>query len=429
MAYDIFISYRRDSGAQYARIMQLMLQQRGYKVFLDYDELTDGVFGDHIKTAIIEAPVFMLILSENSLDRCVNEDDWVRQEILLAIKEEKPVIPVNPDNKFNGLPKDCGDVIIPDEIKNYIISNQHSEIGFGQTLGVTIELMIEKRIVPRLGRRTPLLNVDNDFEAAKKTLKMPDSKNLPRILHKAYFRLKMILTVAFIIMMVGIFYINIKNNPRFSVWLERIQLGKYQRIDLKDISLGEIHGVYEAVDLGLSVKWATCNIGADYPFDDGDFFSWGEVQPKTDYSWTSYKFAAGDSVTKYCLHEQYGKVDTLSILCDSDDAAKAIWGHGWRMPTFKETEELISNCTFHIKRLYGQLGFVVIGPNGNSIFLPMSGDICDSERAGYNKYAIFWTSNLSKNTMEAYEFAISHLHNYWYLGQRNTGHNIRPVHE
>ena len=70
------------------------------------------------------------------------------------------------------------------------------------------------------------------------------------------------------------------------------------------------------------------------------FFSWGEVQPKTDYSWTSYKFAAGDSVTKYCLHEQYGKVDTLSILCDSDDAAKAIWGMGGECRHLKKRKNL-----------------------------------------------------------------------------------------
>ena len=73
--YDIFISYRRIGGAQYARILQLMLQQRGYRVFLDYDELTDGKFGDHIQEAIREAPIFMIVLSKGSLVRCKNEGD------------------------------------------------------------------------------------------------------------------------------------------------------------------------------------------------------------------------------------------------------------------------------------------------------------------------------------------------------------------
>ena len=64
--YDIFISYRRASGAQYARILQLMLSLRGYRVFLDYDELTDGKFGEHIKAAMIAAPIFMLVLSKEA---------------------------------------------------------------------------------------------------------------------------------------------------------------------------------------------------------------------------------------------------------------------------------------------------------------------------------------------------------------------------
>lgn len=164
--YDIFISYRRTGGAQYARILQLMLTQRGYKVFLDYDELTDGIFGEHIKTAIKDAPVFMLVLSENSLARCMNEDDWVRQEILLAVKEGRHFIPINPDNTFDGVPSG-----IPEEIKTVASSHQHSDISFGQTLGVTIDFMVEKRLVPTLGKRTPANHVDTSYDAAQETLK------------------------------------------------------------------------------------------------------------------------------------------------------------------------------------------------------------------------------------------------------------------
>lgn len=175
--YDIFISYRRDGGAQYARILQLMLIQRGYKVFLDYDELTDGVFGDHIKSAIKEAPVFMLVLSKNSMERCVNEDDWVRQEILLAIEEGKHLIPVNPDNSFDGFPEDTIDKKIPKEIREHISSHQFSEIGFGQTLGVTIDLMVKNRLVPTLGKRNVGKHVDVDFQAAQETLRKIDAHN------------------------------------------------------------------------------------------------------------------------------------------------------------------------------------------------------------------------------------------------------------
>ncbi len=175
--YDIFMSYRRDGGAQYARILQLMLHQRGYKVFLDYDELTDGVFGENIKKAIKEAPVFMLVLSEKSMLRCVNEDDWLRQEILLAIKEGKHLVPINPDNKFDGIPSDSDDKVIPKEIRENIYYHQHSEIGFGQTLGVTIDLMIRNRLIPTLGERIPTGHIDNDLITAQETLKKIDKRN------------------------------------------------------------------------------------------------------------------------------------------------------------------------------------------------------------------------------------------------------------
>ena len=115
MIYDIFISYRRDGGAQYARILQLMLIQRGYKVFLDYDELTDGVFSDKIVAAIKEAPVFMLVLSKGSMTRCANDGDWVRKEITLAVEQGKHIVPVNPDNGFDGFPEG-----MPEKLKDFI---------------------------------------------------------------------------------------------------------------------------------------------------------------------------------------------------------------------------------------------------------------------------------------------------------------------
>lgn len=164
--YDIFISYRRDGGAQYARILQLMLNQRGYKVFLDYDELTDGKFGDHIQKAIKDAQIFMLVLSKEALVRCKNEGDWVRREIQLAIQEGKHIIPVNPDNSFDSLPED-----IPEDIKEEVSTHQHSDINFGQTLGVTVDYMVVNRIEPQIGKRTRL---DNDINVLNEQLSAED---------------------------------------------------------------------------------------------------------------------------------------------------------------------------------------------------------------------------------------------------------------
>lgn len=170
--YDIFISYRRVGGAQYARILQLMLMQRGYKVFLDYDELTDGVFSDKISAAIKEAPVFIIVLSEGSMHRCANEGDWVREEITLAVRQKKHIVPVNPDNGFDGFPDG-----MPTELKESIGSHQHSEISFGQALGATIDLMIKNRLVPTLGERSTNEHKDEDYATAQESLRKIDAHN------------------------------------------------------------------------------------------------------------------------------------------------------------------------------------------------------------------------------------------------------------
>lgn len=170
--YDIFISYRREGGAQYARILQLMLSQRGFKVFLDYDELKDGVFGKRIKAAIQEAPIFLLVLSKDSLNRCKNDDDWVREEITFALQGGKKIIPINPDKSFDGI-----HATIPENIVAIANEIQHSEIDFGQTLGVCVDFMVSNRITPILGKRIQKGKIDVTGDAAKETLAKIDAHN------------------------------------------------------------------------------------------------------------------------------------------------------------------------------------------------------------------------------------------------------------
>lgn len=143
--YDIFISYRREDGAQYSRILQLELEKRGYRVFLDYEELTDGVFGDEIKEAVKNAPIFMMVLTPFYLTRSMEKDSWVRQEIALAIDENRHFVPVDPDKRFNGIPSNT-----PQNIADIVSNHQHSAIDFGQALGATVDLMVKNRIEPNV---------------------------------------------------------------------------------------------------------------------------------------------------------------------------------------------------------------------------------------------------------------------------------------
>ena len=186
----------------------------------------------------------------------------------------------------------------------------------------------------------------------------------------------------------------------------------------------------EAVDLGLSVKWATCNVGAKKPEEYGDYFAWGETEPKNDYSWSTYKWCNGsyDSLTKYNTDKSYGTVDNKTILDLSDDAARANWGTGWRMPTRGEFQELIYNCTWQWTSLEGKNGYMVTGKNGNSIFLPAAGihnGTYFGENDGWGEY---WSSSLP--TVYPYHGEYLYLNSTSFnrgSWNRHFGLSVRPV--
>jgi hypothetical protein len=154
---------------------------------------------------------------------------------------------------------------------------------------------------------------------------------------------------------------------------------------------------YEYVDLGLSVKWATCNVGASKPEEYGDYFAWGETQPKTTYDWSTYKWCNGsyNTLTKYNNSSSYGTVDNKTQLELSDDAARANWGGSWRMPTRAEQDELRENCTWTWTTQNGVNGYKVTSKkNGNSIFLPAAGCRYDSSLGYAGSYGYYWSSSL-----------------------------------
>ena len=139
-------------------------------------------------------------------------------------------------------------------------------------------------------------------------------------------------------------------------------------------------------------------MGADAPEDYGDYFAWGETQPKDDYSWSTYQHCNGsyNTLTKYC-NKWYGNngfTDTLTVLMPEDDAASVNWGADWRMPTKEEWEELYQNTTVTWTTQNGVYGGLFTASSGNSIFLPVTGfrydgSLEDADIAGY-----YWSSTL-----------------------------------
>lgn len=125
----------------------------------------------------------------------------------------------------------------------------------------------------------------------------------------------------------------------------------------------------EAIDLGLSVKWASWNIGASRPEEHGARFSWGETFEKDTYG----SLPSGESTNS--IADQ----DIGNIICGTQyDAAHVLWGKGWRLPSNEEVDELINGCTRVFVKMNGEIGWKFTGPNGNSIFLPCAGYKDDS---------------------------------------------------
>ena len=257
-SYDIFISYRRDGGAPYARILQLMLTQRGYNVFLDYDELTDGVFGEHIKTAIKNSSVFMLVLSAHSMDRCVNEDDWVRQEIKLALDEGKQIIPVDPDNTFNGIPEG-----VPDFINTVVNNYSRSEVHFGQTLGITVDFMIENRVVPIVGRRDSKGVIDTEADAA--LARLEEQSRRKRVRNRLIAAASAAITL---IAAISIWYL-VRQNELNSLKTDVLMDGVYMNWS-EDASLKQLKAVHEILGQMEHLKGGTFMMGAA-PMADGSY--------------------------------------------------------------------------------------------------------------------------------------------------------------
>ena len=171
-------------------------------------------------------------------------------------------------------------------------------------------------------------------------------------------------------------------------------------------------GNHEYVDLGLSVKWATCNVGASKPEDYGDYFAWGETKPKNSYGSSNYSYK--------------GNPVTLPI---SDDAARANWGGSWRMPTTAEQDELRKKCTWTWTTQNGVKGYKVTSKsNGNSIFLPAAGCRLDSSLYDAGSYGYYWSSSLyTDGPLYAWRvyFYSSNVDGYGY--DRYCGFSVRPV--
>lgn len=196
--------------------------------------------------------------------------------------------------------------------------------------------------------------------------------------------------------------------------------------------------VAHAVDLGLSVKWASFNVGASHPEDYGDYYAWGETEPKELYSWSNYKWRnTHDKITKYNTDSRYGTDDNKETLDLEDDVAHEKWGGFWHMPTMKDWIEMADSCTWiwyssGNTEFNGVAGYKVTsnieGYKDRSIFLPAAGYRDGTGLYNVGNYGNYWTSKIFTTRPEEAFFGSLREGGVWYgANNRYYGQSVRPV--
>ncbi len=186
------------------------------------------------------------------------------------------------------------------------------------------------------------------------------------------------------------------------------------------------------VDLGLSVLWATCNVGANSPEGYGDYYAWGETDTKDTYTSENYKWFDTNKktrlgeylLTKYNADSYYGRVDNKSKLDAIDDVATVKWGNQWRIPTYVEWNELRKRCSWVWVMRGDVQGYIVTSKvNSNSIFLPAAGEGGHLSCVGH-----YWASTISyAGCANSIDFDDKSKQLDYYAGWRQCGYSIRPV--
>ncbi len=179
--------------------------------------------------------------------------------------------------------------------------------------------------------------------------------------------------------------------------------------------------------------WATTNVGANNPEDYGNYFSWGEAAPKEVYTWETYKWCNGSksTLTKYCTNSAFGTVDGKTELDPADDAAYVNWGPSWRMPSLEQCLELCESCTWQWTARNGVDGYLITGPNGNTMFLPAAGDRYNSTHGDVG-FGMYWSRDLYN---DIYNTSYAAYNLYFYSQFKNGGNgneryfgfSVRPV--
>lgn len=193
----------------------------------------------------------------------------------------------------------------------------------------------------------------------------------------------------------------------------------YNEIDsvvFRNYTVAPIADDCEYVDLGLSVKWATRNLGAEKVYEVGDYYAWSEIETKNSFTENNCPNFNAD-IPDFSGNPEY-------------DAATYALGEGWRMPTHEQCEELSLNCYWEWTEVNGKGGFKITGPSGKAIFLPAAGykygtHVSEDDVNGY-----YWTSTPDHaGAAMCLSFMKGDWCGGWCVAFRDSGFLIRPIHD
>ena len=243
-----------------------------------------------------------------------------------------------------------------------------------------------------------------------------------------------------------------KNTNGCQIYVPAESINAYKNAEGWSDYADRIHAITtsvpEAIDLGLpsGLKWASFNLGASKPEEYGDYYAWGETEPyyssldplmwkdgKEGYKWSSYKWCMGsdDTLTKYCYNSSYGYfgfTDDKSDLDSEDDAVSVKLGGNWRIPTDVDWAELRQGCTWTWTTQNGISGRLVTASNGNSIFLPATGERFDTSIYDVGSLGHYWSSSRDiSNPSDATYLFFNSSDVYGDGTSRCNGFSIRPV--
>lgn len=405
MEYDIFISYSR-KNTEIVKQYTKALKDAGLNVWIDEDGIESGdEFKTKIVRAITKSKVFLFFSSVAS-----NESQWTVKEVNVAVLLKKKIIPIKLDDSIYQ-----ESVLFDLAGLDYV---EHKKSGLDKSIGKVLSAFG----ISKEGKK----DTSNSAKSNSKVKATPQpSKAGNKKTHP---------TEA------------VKTTPQPSKKVKSTPQPSKPKVTTPSRSISaapkpapipkvvNYENSHEWVDLGLSVKWATCNVGANKPEEAGIRVAWGEIKEKTEFTKETYSLYRKKTLLRGEEWLVYNLKRRVLRLEKEHDAASQLWGGRWRMPTAAELQELVDKCSWFVETINGVRGFKVLSRrNGKSIFLPAS--TCYNPMYKSNTYGSYWSSDLE--SYHIWDHSAMHLSFCTSLsdfieGKMNTdfrfcGNNIRAV--